>query len=289
VNYFVFLNERFAMLRALLLAFLIAGAAGRAAESSATLTAAEIMAKVAVNQDKAQELRKQYVYEQRVIIATHKTNGKLMRRELAAYSVVPSDAKTSRKMTSLEGRYWHKGKYIAFTKEEEADRGNVDGVIVSAFREDLGDSDSKDGLDNDLFPLTTDQQKKLRFELAGERIVAGRQAYRINFAPPDRHDYDWAGEAWIDKQDFQPIHVSTNLSRRLPVLVRTMLGTDVPGLGFNVEYRRFPGGVWFPVSFGTEFRVRAVFFINRDISVSLENKQFERANVDSSIQFAESK
>ena len=274
------------MFRAILLSSLMAAACG-AAELPA-LTAAEIMAKVAVNQDKAQELRKQYIYDQRIIIATHKTNGKLMRRELASYSVTPSNAKTSRKMTSLEGHYWHKGKYIDFSKEEEADRGNVDGVIVSAFREDLGDSDSKDGLDSDLFPLTTDQQKKFRFELAGERIVAGRPAYRVNFAPADRHDYDWAGEAWIDKKDFQPIHVATKLSRRLPILVRTMLGTDVPGLGFNVEYRRFPGGVWFPVSFGTEFRVRAVFFINRDISVSLENKRFERAKVDSSIQFAQS-
>src|ERR1700731_3036662 len=55
----------------------------------------------------------------------------------------------------------------------------------------------------------------------------------------------------------------------IPVFVRTLLGTDLPGLGFNVEYRRFDDGVWFPVSFGTEFRLRAVFFINRDITVSL--------------------
>jgi hypothetical protein len=282
-------NERFAMHRIALLALLFTGGISSPAEIPTPLTAAEIMAKVAVNQDKAQALRKQYVYEQRIVIATRKTNGKLMRRELASYAVTPSDAKTTRKLNSLEGRYWHKGKYIEFQKEEDAERGNVDGVIVSAFREDLGDSNSKDGLDNDLFPLTTDQQKKFRFELAGERIVAGRPAYCINFSPPDGRQYDWAGEAWIDKQDFQPSHVATKLSRRLPILVRTMLGTDVPGLGFNVEYRRFDDGLWFPVSFGTEFRVRAVFLLNRDISVSLENKHFERAKVDSSIQFAESK
>jgi hypothetical protein len=282
-------NERFAMHRIALLALMFTVGTSNAAEIPTPLSAAEIMAKVAVNQDKAQALRKQYVYEQRIVIATRKTNGKLMRRELASYEVTPGDAKTTRKQNSLEGRYWHKGKYIEFRKEEDAERGNVDGVIVSAFREDLGDSNSKDGLDNDLFPLTTDQQKKFRFELAGERIVAGRPAYCINFTPPDRRQYDWAGEAWIDKQDFQPIHVATKLSRRLPILVRTMLGTDVPGLGFNVEYRRFDDGLWFPVSFGTEFRVRAVFLLNRNISVSLENRHFERAKVDSSIQFAESK
>ncbi len=63
----------------------------------------------------------------------------------------------------------------------------------------------------------------------------------------------------------------------------TLLGTDLPGIGFNVEYRRFDEGVWFPVSFGTEFRLRAVFFINRDVSVSLENSSFEHARVESKI------
>ena len=199
---FRILNRRFVMSRILLLAVLFGGSICRAAEAPASLSAAEIMAKVAVNQDKAQALRKQYVYEQRIIIATRKTNGKLMRRELASYAVAPGDAKTTRKLNSLEGRYWQKGAYLEFQKEEDAERGNVDGVIVSAFREDLGDSNSKDGLDNDLFPLTTDQQKKFRFELAGVRTVAGRPAYCINFMPPDRHQYDWAGEAWIDKTGF---------------------------------------------------------------------------------------
>jgi hypothetical protein len=68
-----------------------------------------------------------------------------------------------------------------------------------------------------------------------------------------------------------------------------MLGTDVPGLGFNVEYRRFDDGVWFPVSFGTEFRLRAVFFINRDIIVSLENSGFRRASVESAIDYTKPK
>ena len=66
-------------------------------------------------------------------------------------------------------------------------------------------------------------------------------------------------------------------------MVRALLGRVLPGLGFNVEYRRFDEGVWFPVSFGTEFRLRAVFFINRDIMISLENSAFERAKVESKI------
>jgi hypothetical protein len=76
------------------------------------------------------------------------------------------------------------------------------------------------------------------------------------------------------------LRVFTKLSRRIPFMVRTMLGTDVPGVGFNVVYKRQPDGVWFPESFGTEFRIRALFFINRDISVSLANTAFEHTHVE---------
>ena len=77
----------------------------------------------------------------------------------------------------------------------------------------------------------------------------------------------------------------TRLSRRIPMLVRTLLGTDVPGLGFSTRYQRVGKDLWFPVSFGTEFRLRAVFFINRNISVSLENRHFQRTSAKSEIQF----
>jgi hypothetical protein len=72
------------------------------------------------------------------------------------------------------------------------------------------------------------------------------------------------------------------------LFVRAALGTDVPGLGFNVQYRRVEKDVWFPVSFGTEFRIHAVFFINRNISISMENKDFKKLSVDSRIQYGAS-
>jgi hypothetical protein len=37
------------------------------------------------------------------------------------------------------------------------------------------------------------------------------------------------------------------------------------------------------VSFGTEFRLYVLFFINREISVSLENSGFHRARSESKI------
>ena len=68
--------------------------------------------------------------------------------------------------------------------------------------------------------------------------------------------------------------------------VRMLLGTDLPGLGFNVRYQRLDKNIWFPVSFGTEFRMHILFFLNRDITVSSENSGFRRANVASKIQYA---
>jgi hypothetical protein len=251
----------------------------------ADLTADQIMSRVAANQDRAVEDRRNYVYQQEINVATRRTSGKLMREETAVSYVTPTPQGNKKQLKSLAGRYWKKGAYIHFHGPDVPDRNSLDGELVSDFRNDLTDDKSKDGLGKDLFPLTTEEQKNYRFELTGERDIKGRRAYLIAFFPRDKEDFTWAGEAWIDKQEFEPIHVATRLSRRIPFLVRTMLGTDLPGLGFNVEYERFDNAVWFPVSFGTEFRLRAVFFVNRDITLALKNSQFARASVDSSVQF----
>jgi hypothetical protein len=75
----------------------------------------------------------------------------------------------------------------------------------------------------------------------------------VSFRPMDKDDFDWKGEAFIDVHDFEPA-VYTKLSRNIPIAVRVLLGTNLPGLGISVTYDREPDGVWFPVSFGTEFR-----------------------------------
>jgi hypothetical protein len=242
-----------------------------------------IMARVAANQDRGQKARAEYVYRQRIRVATHRTNGKLAREETTDYVVTPTPDGTKKELKHIDGRYWHKGKYLDFHSEPVPEFGSLDGSIVRSFRDDLSNDQSKDGLGRDLFPLTSEEQKKYLFELAGEATVQGRKVYRIRFRPLDKNELTWAGEALIDAEEFEPVRVYTKLSRKVPLFVRTLLGTDVPGVGFNVEYRRFEEGVWFPVSFGTEFRLRAVFFINRDITVSLENSAFERAKVQSRI------
>jgi hypothetical protein len=131
-----------------------------------------------------------------------------------------------------------------------------------------------------LFPLTTEQQAKYLFKLEGRQTMNGRDVYRVSFRPKDKNDFDWKGEAFIDTHEFEPVVVYTEMSRKIPLAVRTLLGTNLPGLGFSVTYDREPDGVWFPVSFGTEFRMRVLFFIARDISMSLANAHFEKTHAD---------
>lgn len=273
------------MYRLLALALICAGPQLFAAGQAQPLSAAEIMKKVAENQDREQKTRASFLYEQNIRIDTRRTNGKLAREERATLLVTPTPKGVDKKRQSITGRYWYKGRYIDFKSEPIPHADSLDGQLVSNFRDDLTNDTTKDGLAKDLFPLTSDEQKDLTFELAGEQTVAGRKAWRIRFGPADKHEITWAGEALIDEEEFQPVSVYTRLSRRIPFFVRTMLGTDLPGLGFSVQYARVEKDIWFPVSFGTEFRLRAVFFINRDISVSLENKNFKRATVRSDIHY----
>lgn len=255
---------------------------GKAEPANAPLTADDIMARVAQNQDSSEALRKQYVYRQHTHILTHKPNGgRLLREETADYDVTPTADGTQKELKRITGRYWRKGKYETFEADKAPDADGIDGSLIQSFREDLLDDKTKDGLSKDLFPLTSEHQKDYSFTLLGQETEEGRSVYHIAFRPKDKNDLSWAGEAYIDSLEFQPVRVFTRLSRRIPFAVRTFLGTDVPGIGFNVVYKRQEDGVWFPATFGTEFRLRAVFFINREISVALENSGFQRTHVES--------
>lgn len=270
------------MLRLLLVLTLVPSGALASGDQAAP-SAQEIMARVAANQDQAQKLRAEYIYQQHIHVATRRTNGKLVREEATDYLVTPTPTGTKKELKHIEGRYWSKGKYLDFQGEPVPEPDTIDGDIVHDFRGDLANDKSKDGLARDLFPLTSEEQKKYSFVLAGEETFRGRKVYRVKFRPVDKSEITWAGEAMIDAEDFQPVTVFTHLSHKIPFAVRALLGTDLPGVGFSVQYRRFDEGIWFPVSFGTEFRLHVLFFINRDITVSLENSAFERAKVQSKI------
>jgi hypothetical protein len=255
-------------------------------QTNPPLTADQIMHRVAANQDRSEELRSHYLYKQVIHVASRKTNGKLMQDEVADYLVVPNSDASAKKLTALKGKYWQKDRYVEYSGHETSDRDRLDGDLVSDLRDDLAnEKQTKDGIAANLFPLTSKEQEHYGFKLLGEEVVNGRKAYRIAFRPKDKADREWKGEAIIDTEEFEPVTIFTKLARRVPFWVRTGLGTDVPDVGFSVSYKRQPDGVWFPISFGTEFRVRAVFFINREITVSLQNSDFEKTHVDAVVHY----
>jgi hypothetical protein len=258
-----------------------------------------IMAKVAENQERAEKTRTAYLYKQRIVVTSRRTNGKLMCEEKTDYQILPSETGLQKEQTRFEGKLWHKHSYVTYVSENDEksatkftpsdvtiDLGDsLDVGLVRDFRDDLANDKTKDGLGKDLFPLTAEEQKQYEFQLVGQEQRQGRQVYRIRFRPKDRQEMTWAGEALIDAAEFAPVTISTKLSRPIPFLVKTLLGTDVPGLGFSVSYRRVADGLWFPISFGTEFRLRALFFLNRTLAVSLENTDFQQASAESTIHF----
>ena len=224
-----------------------------------------------------------------------------MREETADYDVVPLPGGIQKHLKSLTGRYWNKGKYVDFQGEPAPKAGFTDADLIHNLRNhepapmtEITDADlirylrnyllddkSKDGLARALFPLTLEEQKAYAFKLLGQEVEAGHNVYHIAFSPKDKEELAWEGEAFIDAAEFQPVRVFTRMSQRPPRLVRTMW-FDLPGLGFNVDYRRQEGGVWFPSGFGTEFQVHAgpVLFFNRDVSISVKNSGFEHTHVE---------
>jgi hypothetical protein len=235
-------------------------------------------------------------------IATHKPKSRMMREENADYDVVPlPDGTTQKQLKLLTGRYWDKDRYVNFQGGPVPEAGSTDGDfihnlrnhetvpeadrtdadLIRNLRNQLSNDKSKDGLARNLFPLTSEEQKDYEFKLLGQEVEAGRNVYHIAFTPKDKDGPTWAGEAFIDAAEFQPVRVFTKMSRRLPFLVRTMW-FDLPGIGFDVQYERQRDGVWFPSSFGTEFRMHVgpLFFFDRDIAISLKNSEFEHKHAE---------
>ena len=252
----------------------------------------EIMQRVAANQDSAQDLRKQWIYNQKQVLRMIRGNGKLAREERREYLILPKRKRISRELVKFEGKYENHGKYIPFDQPGYEYKGvDIDANVINSLSEDLtNDKEAHDGISPDLFPLTAKEQRKYDFQLVARETYRERPVFRIKFQPK-RHPLDgdtgsWKGEALVDAEEFQPVSVHTSLAYGVPMAVKVLLGTNIKSLGFAVAYQKFADGVWFPVSYGGEFEVRAVFFYKRTISVSLVNSDFRRADVTTNIAFA---
>ena len=284
--------------------------------ASTPLTAEAIMAQVAVNQDRAEDARRHYVYIQHAKVISRKGHT-VMCEETTDSRITPTEAAYHAELIKLDGRLLHKGKYVTYTKlapgnekDENTDKkkdGNKDQPKPSdetshdPVTVDTGDDDtdrdlvenmrgnltrndkSKDGIDARLFPLSSKSQADYLFHLVGQEHLNGHDVFHIDFRPKDKDDFTWKGDAYIDIASFQPVVVRTAMSRKIPFAVRTLLGTNVPGLGFSIVYAPQPDGVWFPSTFGTEFKLRVLFFFSRNITINAENRDFEKTHVDSKV------
>src|SRR5689334_18383013 len=122
------------------------------------LTADDIMARVAANQDRSNRLRNEYVYRQHIHLVSQKTNGTQMHEESADYLVTPTPTGSKKELQLLKGHYRQKGRYLEFRGDPAPDHDSLDGDMIHDFREDLTNDKSRDGLAGDLFPLTTEAQ-----------------------------------------------------------------------------------------------------------------------------------
>jgi hypothetical protein len=159
----------------------------------------------------------------------------------------------------------------------------VDRDIVENLRWNLIHDKSKDGVNAHLFPLTSKNQANYTFRMVGREHLNERDVYHIAFRPKDKDDFGWSGDAFLDTTAFQPVLVTTGMSRKIPFAVRTFLGTNFPGLGFTVTYAPQPDGVWFPVTFSAEFKIHVLYFFHRQIILDAQNRNFEKTHVTSRI------
>ncbi|HYL72638.1 MAG TPA: hypothetical protein VEU96_00450 [Bryobacteraceae bacterium] len=264
------------------------------AQAAPAVTAEAIMARVADNQDRAQEMRTAFVYHQSAMIRLNRTNGKLAREEYSEFTVTPTPKGVNKERTLFRGKYLDHGKEVAFDEPGFEHKGvDVDADLACSLLESLtNDEKSRDGIESNLFPLRSKQQKKYDFRLEGSEDYRGVPVYRITFLPKkvsfdDDHDADiWGGEVLVDRVDYQPVLITTHQVAKVPMLVKTLLGTNVQQLGFKVTYKKFDEGLWFPVTYGGEFRFRGLFFYARRVGISLQNSGFQRAVVESKISFA---
>jgi hypothetical protein len=255
-----------------------------------------IMARVAENQDHALELRSAYVYNQDVLIRFFRGNGKLAREEYREYTVTPGPKDTAKTLLSFHGKYEKSGRYIEYKEPGyEYKDLDIDGALMDSLADDLThDKQSRDGIALDLFPLTSKSQAGYRFTLEKKEEYRGREVFRISFQPAlmdDDHVFDetpWAGLILVDAVEYQPVMVTTHLAKGLPFLVKTVLGTNVRGLGFKISYEKQGDRLWFPVNYGGEFEVKAVFFYKRKVAIALRNSGFQHAQVDTRVTFGDS-
>lgn len=271
-----------------------------------TTDAAAIMARVAANMESGVEARRKYLYQQQVTAKLVRTNGQIARQERREYRAVPGKDRTEKHLVRLDGEYQKSRNDTIRYSEPGFKKGgmDIDGELMEDLIEHLvNDKKSRDGIPHSLFPLTTKDLPFYHFTHKGIEEHQGRRTHRIAFEPASKSNCvhigsdeggkdcrtPWKGEALIDAAESQPLRIATDLDFRMPWGVKVFLGTNLRQTGFSVNYRRVAENVWFPVAYGTEFRLDVLFGYKRVITMALDSRDFRRTEVDSGIRFDETR
>lgn len=255
------------------------------------LSLAVILAKLADNQERADQARSSIVYRQETRMKLLRGKSKVAREDHRVYTVMPDEKGTKKHLDQFDGHYEKGGKLLPYAAPDFRHKGlDIDGELMESLYDDLvNDEKSRDGISRDSFPLTRDQQSRYNFKLEGRRKVGTVEAFRISFEPKKEEDWEdsspWAGEVLVHPDEFQPLRVSTRFATGIPGWVKVVFGISIKQLGFNVTYKKVDEGLWFPHTFGTEFHIRVLFGYARDITFNLENSDFRKASADSVITY----
>jgi hypothetical protein len=248
-----------------------------------TPDAAEIMRRVADNVDRAQSARLAWVYDQDIFVRLKRANGKLAREESRQYTVAPTEKGAQRKLVKVEGKILEGNKEVTYTeagyRQKDAD---IDGGMVDTFAREVMWRRNTMGVMVYWSPLESKNLERYVFRLEGEERYRDYDVYRITFRSKED---DWAGEALIERNEYQPVLVTTAWTGKVPTAVTIALGTNVKHIGAKITYKRFDKDVWFPLQTGGEMKLRVLFLYARTIAFSATNRDFRKADVQSSVEF----
>jgi len=267
------------MARLVLLAFICVAAR---AETPDVMT---IMRRVSENVDRAQAARTAWVYDHDVFVRLKRANGKLAREESRQYIVAPTEKGAKRKLVKVDGRIldgkqereYHEAGY----RTKEAD---IDGAITDSVARELMWRRNSMGLMEYWDPLQSQNLAKYTFKLDGEERYQDYDVYKITWHSKDKED-SWEGEALIERNEFQPVLVTSAWTGKVPIGVTIALGISVKHIGAKITYKRFDKDLWFPVQCGGEMKLRVLFLYARTIAFSGGNQNFRKTDVQSSIDF----
>lgn len=119
-----------------------------------------------------------------------------MCEEVTDSRVTPSANGSDQKLLKLDGRVLRKHKYVTYTTLHSAQNvgdddidieiGDDDRDLVESLRSGLINSKSLDGIDSQLFPLTSKNQAEYAFHYIGREHTNGRDVFHIEFGPKQK-------------------------------------------------------------------------------------------------------